>query len=488
MLAALRAAAPLAAMFLLTGNAVISCSGDDPNDDSGSGGGSGGTRPASAAMGRWTPASGIDTCTQSFHETFHVVGPDGKRYPTWHAPTATDPATGLNCSFGHEHGRNPAGSALWADLRRHYAWDADGNGTLSDSELATSGIPFGYAAEQQRAWNSANGISNANREEDHVSYKIAWENGVTRTRTVNGVAQTFELSCDVLTMLHQETHSADAFASNEHEFIYAADCTRGTSAATFGGKVIVSAIATFGNPAEFTIQSGNDFATQRFGIPQPINSVAGGAERGRVIPHASRVWDFILVPVGQTSDFAGGLTERWYSGLALTRPDGTQLAFVDPSFAVQSPSRYFNDLDPDGVARTINLCYIGLNAALAVINDPTRVAEMTRRARGPECSAIAPLGPGTPLVSRIAYDSPDSPFNGCRRSVTLRATRIANAGGGTAWYTNPYGANARAATFSGAVKQYVSVVNNSTAGDPDEATIGADVDSCLTGSKIHAPN
>lgn len=488
-LAALRTAAPLAAMFLLTGNNVISCSGEDPADSDSGGGGSSTTRPASAAVGRWTPVPSVDTCTKAFHDTFTVVGPDGRRYPTWHPPTATDPDTGLNCSFGHEHGRNPAGSALWNDLRRHYAWDGNSDGTISDAELATSGVPFGYAAEQQRLWNAANGISNANREEDHVSYKIAWENGIRRTRTVNGVAQTFDLSCNALTMLHQESHSAESFASNEHDMIYAIDCSTGEDADTHGGKLIVSAMTTFGNPGEFTVRSDNDvYTTTRFGTPQPVNSVAGGSERGRVIPNADRVWQYILVPAGETSDFATGLTERWYAGLALTNSGGTQLAFVDPSFAVGSPSRYFNQIDPDATARSVNLCYIGITAGLVVINDPARAGEMVRRARGPECSAIAPQGPATPLASRIAYDSTSSPFNGCRRSVTLTTSRIANTSGVSTWYTNPYGANGRTTTFTGGVKQFISLGSNSSATDADSATFGADIDSCLTGSGIHAPN
>ncbi|HEY6209718.1 MAG TPA: hypothetical protein VIW28_11700 [Gemmatimonadales bacterium] len=41
-----------------------------------------------------------------------MVGPDGKLHPTWHPPI--DPATG--CSFGPDHGRDPRGSALYAQV------------------------------------------------------------------------------------------------------------------------------------------------------------------------------------------------------------------------------------------------------------------------------------------------------------------------------------------------------------------------------------
>jgi hypothetical protein len=482
-----RTAAALAAMFLLTG-AFISCEGISDDSDNG-GGGSGGTRPNSAAMGQWTPNTSFDTCSKDFHDTYFVIGPDGKKYPTWHPPTATDPTTGRLCTFGHEHGRNPRGSALWESIRTHFAFDANSNGTLETAELDASGVPFGYASEQLRTYNAANGIVNADRAEDHVSYKIAWENGVARTRTLNGQLQTFEMSCDALTVLHQETHSDVAYASNLHELLYAVDCSRGADAARFGGKVIISTMATFGNPGEFAVaQSNGTFATIRYGTPQPTASPAGGGERGRVIPVAEGVYAAVLVPVGQTSDFAGGLTETWYSGLSLRRSDGTELVFVDPAFGVTSPSRFYDLGRLAALGRTVDLCYIGFSLTGELIDDPLRAALIVRQARGPECSAIAPNGPATLRINRIPYDDPRSSFNGCRRQVTLGATRIANGGGGTLWYTDPYGRAARAGSFAGGVRQYIGTITNTTAGDADRVAFGADLDPCLSGSSVHAPN
>ena len=103
--------------------------------------------------GRPTPTT--TPARQAFHDTYFVIGPDGKKYPTWHPPTATDPATAASCSFGHEHGRDPRGSALWDSLRNHYAFDANNNGTIDTSERDASGVPFGYASEQLRAYNAS---------------------------------------------------------------------------------------------------------------------------------------------------------------------------------------------------------------------------------------------------------------------------------------------------------------------------------------------
>ena len=40
--------------------------------------------------------------------------------------------------------------------------------------------------------------------------------------------QLFEIRCDVLTKLHQGTHSKDAFTNNLHELAYHIRCTDGT--------------------------------------------------------------------------------------------------------------------------------------------------------------------------------------------------------------------------------------------------------------------
>ena len=94
-----------------------------------------------ASYGIWTPGP-RDDCTAEIHNKYSVVGPDGKLYPTWHPPI--DPVTG--CSFGHDHGRDPRGSALYAFV---------------------GPIPFGYANEQLDAYDPANP-----RHEDHFGHKI----------------------------------------------------------------------------------------------------------------------------------------------------------------------------------------------------------------------------------------------------------------------------------------------------------------------------
>ena len=60
--------------------------------------------PTTLAAPSETPVAA--PCAAALHDSYQVKGPNGKVYPTWHP--AKDPKTG--CTFGHEHGDNPARS------------------------------------------------------------------------------------------------------------------------------------------------------------------------------------------------------------------------------------------------------------------------------------------------------------------------------------------------------------------------------------------
>lgn len=465
----LRAAFAVAAVGLLCGAVVVSCAGDAPGSAPAA------MRPASRALGQWTPLSGIDTCSKEFHDSFFVVGPDGKRYPTWHRPEEIDPATGVRCTFGHDHGLDPRGSDLWPDLQRHFAFDADGSGTLDEAELAASGIPFGYVAEQLEG-------SATPRLEAHTGYKVIYANDVRRMRLVDGQPQTFDLSCDLFALVQQGTASADAFASNLHSVTYAIDCNSGAARSQYPVKLIVSAMATYGNPGGFTIFVNGQPAQQPAGTAAPPNSPPGGTELGRQIPTFDRIAANLLVPAGQTSNDDAALAERWDTRITLRRADGSVLATVDPGFTVFTPPRYF-DVNR-GLAHTIEICYGGLNAAGQFITDPLQAGTIVRRARGGACGAIAPNGPATPLPQRIAFDDPASPFNACRRDAIFRDNVVRNGGGATIWYTDAFGAGGRTTAFGGSVKQFVA---SATVDALWLAEVRATLPFCQSPS-VHAPN
>jgi hypothetical protein len=436
----LRLAGGLAAIACLSGSVVVSCSGDPTSGGGGGGGGS--NAPNSASMGRWTPTT-QDTCTQAFHDTFFVVGPDGKKYPTWHRAEETDPTTNMRCSFGHDHGSSPRDSSLFASMQRHFAFDANHDGNIDSTELATAGIPFGLVSEQLIN-------STTPRLEDHTAYKIALGNAQSRTIVSGGNGQSSTLSCDVFAAYNQPTSTEDAFASNMFSVIYAVDCNNGDALAQYPVKVIVSTMAVYGDPGMFTIDTAGNHQTA--GTPDPATSPQGGGELGRLIATADNVFTSVFVAANQTSNFSV-LSDRWETQLRLKRANGNELATLKPRFTVTDPARYFNN----GLARSVELCYSGLNAAGNLITDPLQAPTIVRQVRGSNaCTTLAPNGPATPTSQRVVFDNPASPFRGCKRTAAFGADVVRNPAGTTTWYTDAFGAKGDTVAFANSIRQFVA--------------------------------
>jgi len=397
----------------------------------------------------WTPTA-YDTCSAEFHRSFSVIGPDGKLYPTWHPPTAVDPATGKRCSFGHEHGDDPATSDI-------YTWVTD----FLDAKPAESrGIPFGYVSEALDTYAATR--DNVTRHEDNVGHKVIVANdiklvtasprGYLRDRT--GAVVT----CDVLMKVHQGTHSGDALINNAHELLYAAKCTDGT-------EVISSTLTRFGNANEFNRSCSNEpVATAGSDLPD-------GDGGSRLIPDRFCVDRDVLVPGNQTSSI-WALYEVWRSANDLTKADGTSLASFDPSFGVRNPAR----AHAGGANSTI----------FDLVDVPGQVDP-----------ADGGTAKGYPFDEVTAYEhdhgtelaklDPASPFDGAQRDYTLHTTRVTNAGGPTTWWTDPYGEGAVTAAAAGLVRQHVSSTDNSTWPDLEKRLLNLERD-YGSGNGVHAPN
>jgi hypothetical protein len=355
------------------------------------------------------------------------VGVDGKLYPTWHPPT--DPQTG--CSFGHDHGRDPRGSALYR--------------TVGD-------VPFGLANEALDVWDPT-----GMRHEDHVGHKIEWENGIAMRFGSDAANAIFDVRCDLLTKLHQGSHSKDAFTNNLHELVYHLSCTDGTA-------MHVTILAAIGTPGQF--ERSCDRATVAVGPATPANSPDGGGVR--IIPDRFCVEQEILRPAGQSSNF-GVLRESWETSNRLRTADGHTLAFFNPYYQVFRPSRFYDPAQGTLVGRPIDVCY--------------EVMPNGNRAQGGDCEEATAGG----TVTGIAFDDPRSPFNGVRRQVDINDNVISNRGGPTVWYTDPFGRNGRPQPFAGSVRQVVASIDNDR-GDLQLAgpTIGGQRD--YGGPRVHAPN
>ena len=419
LLAIARRIAPLVlvpAVILVLG----SCNGTDAA-------GPGAINGPSKAMATWVPGTG-DTCTQQIHNQYATGGPDGKLYPTWHPPI--DPGTG--CTFGHEHGRDPSGSQLYDE---------------------TGPLPFGYANEVLDIWDPT-----GMRHEDHVGHKVEWENDV-EFRVEDGLTSKFiRITCDVMTKLHQGTHSKDAFTNNLHELIYHIECTDGT-------EMHLTQMTAIGTPGEFTISC--DHGTRiPVGPATPVNSPNGGGQR--VLPDRACIDQFILQPPGTNSDFNTGIRESWQVSAGVRTENGDHIASINPYYQVLFPSRFYDPAMPNFTGRVMDACYeTEANGDIA---------------QGGACDQSTSNG----TLLGLPFDDPRVVFNGSRRFVDINSNHIDNANGEEEWYTDPFGRNGRTSSFPGSIRQFVAKVNNDHGFDVHGPSIGHSRN--YGGNGVHAPN
>jgi len=378
----------------------------------------------SRAYTLWAPVG--NECSIEIHNKYAVVGPDGLRYPTWHPPV--DPQTG--CSFGHEHGRDPRGSDLYAEV---------------------GAIPFGYANQQLEVYDPANP-----RNEDHFGHKVEWQNDIHLTFD-DGRGGVLDITCDVLAKLHQGTHSKDAFTNNLHEIVYHIRCSDRT-------EMHVTMLTAIGIPGEFVVSCDRNRHVQ-VGPATPRNSPRGGGQRA--IPDRSCVENDMLVSGNQRSDFQGALRESWETSNNIQREDGHTLAGFDPYFQVIFPSRFYDPAKPDNVGRPIEVCY--------------EVTAFGERANGGECEESTHNG----TILGLTYTDARSLFNGVLRFMDVNGNRISNSDGPNVWYTDPFGRHGRTTPFPGSIKQWIAKIDNGGR-DGQGPVIGRERN--YGGAGVHAPN
>jgi hypothetical protein len=407
--------------------------------------------PSDAFANRnWQPTP-YDTCSRALHDSYAVVGPDGKLYPGWHPPAVTDPATGQTCTFGHEHGADPGGSNL-------HDWVAAHNSAPGFEGRA--GIPFGYASEALVEFAAAN-PGTANRFEDHVGHKVEYRNDVTLLDASGGYLYTegpggeqIRVVCDYLMKVHQGSHSADATINNAHELLYAARCNDGT-------EVMATIMSRFGDPNEFNRSCAPDAV-----VGTGASSQLPPGEGTRLIPDRACLEQYVLVPPsnpGAQSDI-WALYENWIAENEIRTAGGDLLASFDPWFAVRNPSRYYWPGNP-----------VGRPLDAAWETDPTDGGVANR-----------PPWTGVQNMDPFDYRDPRSPFDGAERDFYIGDTEVRNAEGPARWWTDPYGGGASTEPFPGAICQLLGPNDNS--GDPalKRRLFGRDTD--YGGRGVHAPN
>lgn len=397
------------------------------------------TAPLSTAMGRWSPTQPGE-CTKEQHDAYSAVSADdGKRYPVWHPPV--DPS---GCSYGHEHGNNPSTSPL--------------------SKMGP--ILFGYVNET--FMNAAPADTNVHRHEDHVGHKVVVASNVLfNPAGLHGTAT--PLYCDVLTKLHQGTHSPDAFTNSLHEQVNRMTCDDGT----FVNTQLLSQIGPGG---QFQQQCGTQTRIEA-GTASPTNSprTASVVQRGGSMGNRFLPTDFCMNKT-RPSYF-----EIWKTQNGVARLDGNLAFGFAWYWAVSNPSRYYDPTKPNKMGRTIDTCWLKdpvLDQYLVISNPCVNLRK--------EAMKIASSTPGLTPQLAIPWDSKLSPFNGTQRSLRVDSFTLRNSaavGGVETWYTDAFGLRPSKTPFPGSLKQTVSVKSHT----PNQYA-GRNLPASALNTSVHAPN
>ncbi len=163
------------------------------------------------------------------------------------------------------------------------------------------------------------------------------------------------------------------------------------------------------------------------------------------------------------------MRESWEVSDRVRTAEGKTLVSFNPYFQVLLPARYYDPALPNGLARTVDLCF--------------EVTATGERAQGELCEESTAGG----TLTSLSFDDPRSAFNGARRFVDINSIRVSNADGPEVWYTDVFGKNASTAPFPGSIRQFIARVDNERAENPSGPAIGRDRD-YGRGVGVHAPN
>lgn len=425
-----------------------------PTGSTGSAGGAN-----AVAFGVWKPwvsvvtGKVVDTCSKEIHDKYYVIGPDGKKYPTWHPPV--DPTT--NCTFGHEHGMEPSKYVDWKLVKAQYAFDGTDacpkDGKISDCEINAqhSGIPFGYANETYSAYQASHGFT-AMRHESHEGHKVQYYNDVqidqgdpAGTGSPNNRYDT-GVRCNFFGKVHMGVSSADAFANNLHEVMMFKRCTDGveyriTRMAEFGaaGQFLAPCIGT---ARENRAQCGSSLVN--VGFTNTSSQFPGTCQDGeRSILDRACLNDLIFVSPGK---FSGNLYEEWNTNMSLLDTAGKTIVYDNLGIDVNDSIRHYDPSKPNSLGYNVDLCN----------QEPTTG---DKKFRGGFCDTLTKYH----TQKAPSWDDPKA-LNGTNRGTYMaHPFRVVNAGKSAYKISDPYGRATTETTLDavapvGMIKQYVSTV------------------------------
>ena len=174
----------------------------------------------------WTPTA-YDTCPKALHDSYSVVGPDGKLYPGLAPADGDQPGDRRALQLRPRARRQPAG-VRHLRLGRVRARGARVTRTGPGSRSATRASSSPSTPRRTRARRRASRTTSATRSTSPTTSTLLDADGRYVTAPDPAGGGTIRVACDYLTKVHQGSHSADATTNNAHELLYAVRCNDGT--------------------------------------------------------------------------------------------------------------------------------------------------------------------------------------------------------------------------------------------------------------------
>lgn len=314
--------------------------------------------------GKWEPTR-LGECSKAIHDTYFMVV-DGVKYHAFHPPT--DPS---GCPFGHEHGQDV-------------------------------GFPFGVV-------DNLSLLGNMPRLEDHVGYKGT--NLPPSIFTPQGnVLPVAPITCWGAILIHQGTHSPDAFQNNLHEVRQRMECDNGLAFEV----MFFAAIGRAGT----MMQECSPQVRIATNPPVPANSpvtalpgAPGGSMGDRFISTQNCI-------ERSRPDYG----EIWKGQNITLGPTGTVMVRPVTYWFVGNPSRFRK---ADGtLGRTIDQCYRVVGGLFQTISNP--------------CLNLRRDMAGVP----VSWDDPRSPWDGASRNIKFNDFSVNAPDSGITWYTSTDGRRA----------------------------------------------
>ncbi|MES2627259.1 MAG: hypothetical protein V4628_18375, partial [Pseudomonadota bacterium] len=387
--------------------------------------------PLSFGFGTWAGAQPGE-CSAEVHNRYSGVrAADGFRYHMFH-PTR-DPETG--CTFGHDHGMDPALSSLEDLFGPIYFAVANQTGMLG-------GVQMVHTCTDQ--------ITNAIvRCEDNVGQKTL--NGRREfTSKVEGAAV---LSCDTRVLFHMGTSTIDAATNNLHGFTYQLGNCDSEQDIYFD----VTFLAQIDKPGGFTRACDGVYLTMGaympFNSPIVVNHLNKGGSFGtRNIPEAKCI-------EGKAGHSAStSFHELWRAVVVLNSPV--------PTIKISSYTRpRIQITDQNSAALQVNW-YWNASPVVRYLDSVTKKLKYSVDACQEKDSAGAFMAKTGPCVNfrkleakvghTIAFNDPDSTFCGC--SLSMRETGFQFKNGPSpktkpdVWFTDKDGLNPSLEEFPGSLR------------------------------------